>query len=172
MLTAGFRCAPEILPMNKMMPMTIRPGATTAAVRLMTPGNAWPIMPPPAATTTSRNVPYNSREQAPPFLARIIKILNPLHDALLYCSQHVGDDAVMGVALVSAVFVLICRHGCPPPQVLAMWSAVPSLGLPPQKANVPLPATVVSAPRVARCQLVAGLGTVWQFRKDIRGTKS
>src|SRR6476646_9612598 len=87
-------------------------------------------------------------EQAPPFLARIIKILNPLHDALLYCSQYVGDDAVMGVALVSAVFVLICRHGCPPPQGLAMWSAVPSLGLPPQKANVPLTATVVSAPRV------------------------
>jgi len=27
----GLRCAPEILPMNKMTPMTISPGATTAA---------------------------------------------------------------------------------------------------------------------------------------------
>ena len=53
-----------------------------------------------------------------------------------------------------------------------MWPAVPSLGLPPQKANVPLPATVVSAARVDRYPLVAGLGTVWQFRKDIRGSKS
>ena len=40
MLTAGLRCAPEILPMNKMMAMTIKAGATTAAVRLIVFGNA------------------------------------------------------------------------------------------------------------------------------------
>jgi hypothetical protein len=43
--------------MNMMIAITINAGATTAAVRLIVFGNAWPIMPPPAATSTSRNVP-------------------------------------------------------------------------------------------------------------------
>ena len=46
--------------MNKMIAITIKPGATTAAVRLIVPGNAWPIMPPPAATSTRKNVPSSS----------------------------------------------------------------------------------------------------------------
>ena len=57
MLTAGLRWAPDTLPMNMMIPITIRPGATTAAVRVIVFGNASPIIPPPAATSTSRNVP-------------------------------------------------------------------------------------------------------------------
>jgi hypothetical protein len=40
MLTAGLRWAPETLPMNKMIDMTIKPGATTAAVRLIVSGTA------------------------------------------------------------------------------------------------------------------------------------
>ena len=40
MLTAGFKCAPDTFPMNRMMAKTISPGATTAAVRLMVSGNA------------------------------------------------------------------------------------------------------------------------------------
>ena len=60
MLTAGFRWAPDTLPMNMMIAITIRPGATTAAVRLIVSGNACPIMPPPAATRTRKNVPSNS----------------------------------------------------------------------------------------------------------------
>ena len=40
MLTAGFRCAPDTLPMNMMTPITISPGATTAAVRVIVFGNA------------------------------------------------------------------------------------------------------------------------------------
>ncbi len=59
-LTAGFRWAPDTLPMNKMIASTISPGAVTAAVRLMVPGKASPIMPPPAATSTRKNVPSNS----------------------------------------------------------------------------------------------------------------
>ncbi len=43
--------------MNMMIPITINPGATTAAVRVIVFGNACPIIPPPAATSTSRNVP-------------------------------------------------------------------------------------------------------------------
>jgi len=39
MLTAGFRCAPDTLPMNKMMAITMSAGATTAAVRLMVRGS-------------------------------------------------------------------------------------------------------------------------------------
>ena len=49
--------------MNRMMPITIRPGATTAAVREIVFGKAWPIMPPPAATSTRKNVPYNSEKR-------------------------------------------------------------------------------------------------------------
>ena len=40
MLTAGLRCAPDTRPMNKMIAITISPGATTAAVRLIVSGNA------------------------------------------------------------------------------------------------------------------------------------
>jgi hypothetical protein len=43
--------------MNMMIAITINAGATTAAVRLIVFGNAWLIIPPPAATSTSRNVP-------------------------------------------------------------------------------------------------------------------
>ena len=46
--------------MNKMIAITIRPGATTAAVRLMVSGKACPIMPPPAATRTRKKVPSSS----------------------------------------------------------------------------------------------------------------
>ena len=60
MLTAGLRCAPDTLPMKRMIAITMSPGATTAAVRLIVPGNAWPIIPPPAATSTRKNVPSNS----------------------------------------------------------------------------------------------------------------
>ena len=62
MLTAGFRWAPDTLPMNMMIAITISPGATTAAVRLIVSGNACPIMPPPAATRTRKNVPSNSEK--------------------------------------------------------------------------------------------------------------
>ena len=46
--------------MNKMMAMTISAGAATAAVRLIAPGKAWPIIPPPAATSTRKKVPSSS----------------------------------------------------------------------------------------------------------------
>jgi hypothetical protein len=46
--------------MNMMIAITINAGATTAAVRLIVFGNAWLIIPPPAATSTSRNVPKDS----------------------------------------------------------------------------------------------------------------
>jgi hypothetical protein len=53
--TTGFRCAPETAPMNRMIAVTMRPGATTAAATLI-----WPLAcsnPPPAATKTNKNVP-------------------------------------------------------------------------------------------------------------------
>ena len=39
-LTAGLRWAPDTLPMKRMIAITISPGATTAAVRLIVSGNA------------------------------------------------------------------------------------------------------------------------------------
>jgi len=44
--------------MNKMIAVTISPGATTAAARLICPF-AW-MSPPPAATSTSAKVPSSS----------------------------------------------------------------------------------------------------------------
>ena len=46
--------------MNMMIAMTISPGAVTAAERAIVFGKAWPIMPPPAATSTRKNVPKSS----------------------------------------------------------------------------------------------------------------
>ena len=56
----GVEVGPGHLPMGRMMAMTIIPGATTAAVRPTVPGKAFAIIPPPAATNTSRNVPKSS----------------------------------------------------------------------------------------------------------------
>ncbi len=61
-LTAGLRWAPDTLPMNRMTASTISAGAVTAAVRLIVFGNASPIIPPPAATNTRKNVPSNSEK--------------------------------------------------------------------------------------------------------------
>ena len=46
--------------MNRMMARTVSAGAVTAAVWLITPGNAWPIIPPPAAASTRKKVPSSS----------------------------------------------------------------------------------------------------------------
>ncbi len=46
--------------MARMMAMTISPGATTAAARPTDPGMARPIIGPPAATSTRKNVPRSS----------------------------------------------------------------------------------------------------------------
>ena len=46
--------------MNRMIPITINPGAETAAVRLIVLGNASPITPPPHATSTRKKVPSSS----------------------------------------------------------------------------------------------------------------
>ena len=60
-VTAGLRWAPLTVPMKKMMPITIMPGASAFIANVKSPPNAWaPTTPPPAATTTSRNVPHSS----------------------------------------------------------------------------------------------------------------
>ena len=49
--------------MNRMIAITINPGAVTAAVREIVSGNAWLIIPPPAATSTRKNVPNPSENR-------------------------------------------------------------------------------------------------------------
>src|SRR6516165_4075582 len=49
--------------MKRMIAITIRPGSTTAAARLIVPGKACPIMPPPADTRTRKNVPSSSEKR-------------------------------------------------------------------------------------------------------------
>ena len=50
-----------MVPMKKMTPMTIMPGARAFIGRVSSPPNAVaPMTPPPAATRTSRNVPQTS----------------------------------------------------------------------------------------------------------------
>ena len=60
MLTTGLKWAPDTLPMNMIIAMTMRPGATTAATRPIELSKAAPIIPPPAATSTRKKVPTSS----------------------------------------------------------------------------------------------------------------
>ncbi len=150
MLTAGFRWAPETLPMNRMIAITIRPGATTAAVRLMTPGKALAHHSAAGRDNHEQECAVQLREQAPPFLARIIEVLNSLQDVLLRCAQLAGDEVATSLVLVSIAapgraLALIFRHGSQPPQVLAYVVRPPQRGPPPQNPNVPLPKLVVIA---------------------------
>ena len=83
MLTAGLRCAPDTLPMNRMIANTIRPGATTAAVRLIVPGKAWPIIPPPAATSTRKKVPSSSENNRRHAMLRILELRHRTEQVVL-----------------------------------------------------------------------------------------
>ncbi len=59
-LTTGLRCAPDTAPMNRITAITVRPGALTAAARLICPWLwAW-TTPAPAPASTSMNVPSAS----------------------------------------------------------------------------------------------------------------
>ena len=49
--------------MKRMIAITIRPGAVTAAARVTAPWLDAATTPPPAATTTSRNVPNSSENR-------------------------------------------------------------------------------------------------------------
>ena len=49
--------------MGAAFPNTISRTAAVVAPGLMVPGNAWLIMPPPAATRTRKNVPSNSENR-------------------------------------------------------------------------------------------------------------
>jgi hypothetical protein len=58
--------------MNRMMAMTINPGAVTAAVRLMVFGNAWPSSRRHRHQNQEER-PEELREEAPPFLLGVRK---------------------------------------------------------------------------------------------------
>ena len=63
MLTAGFRCAPETVPMNRMMAATISAGATTlAAYGTALPPKRALTIGPPTATKTRKKVPSSSEK--------------------------------------------------------------------------------------------------------------
>ena len=79
--------------MNMMIPITISPGATTAAVRLIVFGNAAPIIPPPAATSHQKERPQQLREQSAPLLIRILKVRDRLDDVLLQLRGDPPRDA-------------------------------------------------------------------------------
>src|SRR5262249_9121821 len=57
----GFRWAPDTVPMKKMMAITMMPGASAFVASVRAPPYAVaPTTPPPAATSTRRNVPQTS----------------------------------------------------------------------------------------------------------------
>src|SRR5579871_4724677 len=66
MLTAGLRWAPEVAPMNRMMAITMRPGATTSPAGLRWLPVAALTTGPPAAASTRRNVPNASANSRRP----------------------------------------------------------------------------------------------------------
>ena len=80
-VTAGLRWAPEIVPMKKMIPMTIMPGARAFIARVRSPpmGRA-PITPPPPATSTSRNVPQTSLNRRRSSRLESSKSISPWRD--------------------------------------------------------------------------------------------
>ena len=61
-VTAGLRCAPETAPMNRMIAITISPGAATAVDRLIAPWLLAFTTAPPAPTSTRKNVPRSSEK--------------------------------------------------------------------------------------------------------------
>ena len=63
MLTAGFRCAPDTAPMNRMIAITMSPGAVTAAARLIAPSDWAFTTAPPAPTSTRKKVPSSSEKR-------------------------------------------------------------------------------------------------------------
>ena len=69
--------------MKRMMAITISPGAVTAAVRLIVSGKAWPIIPPPAATRTRKNVPRSSENRRRHSWLRVVEVLDRVDDRRL-----------------------------------------------------------------------------------------
>ena len=67
--------------------MTMSAGATTAAVRLIMSGKAWPIMPPPAATSTRKNVPSTSENSRRHSWRGSLKSVMRVNDFLLVAGQ-------------------------------------------------------------------------------------
>ena len=90
MLTAGFRWAPDTLPMNMMIPRTIRPGATTAAVRLIVFGNACAHHPAAGGDDHKQERAVDLREQAPPLLARILEVPHRADDVPVDPTENPG----------------------------------------------------------------------------------
>ena len=76
--------------MNRMMPITMSPGATTAACRLIVSGKAWLIIPPPAATRTRKNVPNSSENETAPLLPRVPEVRDRIDDLDLEPSLELG----------------------------------------------------------------------------------
>ncbi len=76
--------------MNRMIAITISPGATTAAVRLIVSGNAWPIIPPPAATSTRKNVPRSSEKSRRHSWLGSLKSSSDWDDLAIEIRQHRG----------------------------------------------------------------------------------
>ena len=65
--------------MNKMIAITINPGAVTAAARVIVFGKAWPIIPPPAATKDEEERAEQLGEQPPPLLLRVLEVFDGIN---------------------------------------------------------------------------------------------
>ena len=80
MLTAGFRCAPDTLPMNMMIPITIRPGATTAAVRRDRVRERLAHHSAARGDEHEQERAVELGEQPPPLLLRVLEVRHRLRD--------------------------------------------------------------------------------------------
>ena len=75
MLTAGLRCAPETAPMNRITAITMRPGATTAAVGETEPGTTAFTTVAPAGDDDQEERSDDLGEQPPPLESRVVECL-------------------------------------------------------------------------------------------------
>jgi len=72
--TTGFRWAPETPPMNRMIAMTVRPGAVTAAVRLIWPPDTATHHRAAGAGHDEQERAQDLREQPAPLERRIVEV--------------------------------------------------------------------------------------------------
>ena len=88
MLTAGLRCAPDTRPMKRMIPITISPGATTAAVRVMVSGERLAHHSAAGGDEHEEERAEELGEEPAPFLVRVVEVLDPFPDGLVGCLER------------------------------------------------------------------------------------
>ena len=96
MLTAGFRWAPEIFPMNRMIPITISAGRNDRGLPADHVRERVAHHPATGGDEHQEERPEQLREQTSPLLARIVEVGDSIHDPLLVASDRTKNGGFAG----------------------------------------------------------------------------